>query len=62
MTTTPKPTTTPDEHDGYSEYTELGGDPAQPSANKICLYAKDDGGGISRLFYIDDAGGVHGPL
>lgn len=51
---------TNDEHDGYSEYTEIV-TPSTPAANKVRLYAKDDGGD-SKLFYVGDDGVEVGPL
>jgi hypothetical protein len=45
---------TNDEHDGFSEYGEIA-TPANPAANKVRLYAKDDGG-VSKLYYRDSAG------
>ncbi|MHC4714347.1 MAG: hypothetical protein ACYTAN_13930, partial [Planctomycetota bacterium] len=43
---------TKDEHDDYSEYTEISA-PATPASNKVRLYAKDKSG-ISELYYKND--------
>lgn len=51
---------TNDEHDGFSEFTEVAS-PATPAANKIRVYAKDDVG-VSKLFYKRDDGTEVGPL
>jgi len=51
---------TKDEHDDYSEYAEIG-DPSNPAANKLRLYAKDDTS-LSALFYKREDGSVIGPL
>lgn len=40
---------TNDEHDGYSEYAEIAA-PSSPAADKLRLYAKDDGG-TTKLYY-----------
>lgn len=45
---------TNDEHDGYSEYTEMAA-PGTPAANKLRLYAKDKAG-VSTLYYKKDDG------
>ena len=44
-----------DEHDGYSEYTEIG-TPSTPGANKARLYAKDNGAGKTQLVVIFSGG------
>jgi hypothetical protein len=49
---------TNDEHDGYSQYDELGADPGTPGTNQIRLYAKDSAG-VSTLFYKSDSGTVY---
>ncbi len=51
---------TNDEHDGFGEYAEIAS-PATPAANKVRLYAKDDGA-VSKLFYKRDDGTEIGPL
>jgi hypothetical protein len=43
---------TDDEHDGFSEYTEISA-PSTPASNKIRLYAKDKAG-TSELYYKND--------
>jgi hypothetical protein len=45
---------TNDQHDGYSDWAEIAA-PSTPGANKVRLYAKDDGG-TSKLYYKDDGG------
>ena len=46
---------TDDEHDGFSEYAEIA-KPANPAANKLRVYAKDDGAGVTKLYGLDSAG------
>jgi hypothetical protein len=48
---------TNDQHDGYSDWTEISA-PATPSANIARLYAADDGG-LTKLYYVDSAGTVY---
>lgn len=49
---------TNDEHDGYSEYAEIGADPATPPANTLRLYALDKAG-VSTLYYVTDDGTIY---
>lgn len=44
--------------DSYQAFKELAADPRTPETNYLRLYAKDNGSGVSALFYIDDAGNV----
>ena len=48
---------TNDQHDGYSDWTEIAA-PASPGANVARLYAADDGG-ATKLYYKDSAGTVY---
>jgi hypothetical protein len=50
---------TNDEHDGYSQYTNLGSDPTTPAANKIRVFSKDNGSGVSTLYYRSEDGAVY---
>ena len=50
---------TNDEHDGYSQYTNLGADPGTPATNRIRLYAKDNGSGVATLYYISESGQIY---
>jgi hypothetical protein len=50
---------TDEEHDGYSQYTNLGADPATPASNRIRLYAKDNGSGVATLYYRTENGTVY---
>jgi hypothetical protein len=43
---------------GFAEYTEIAA-PSTPAANKLRLYAKDNGSGVSNLYFLDDAGVEH---
>ena len=48
-----------DEHDGYSQYANLGADPTQPATNKIRLYSKDNGAGVATLYYRTEDGTIY---
>ena len=48
-----------DEHDGFSQYVNLGGDPTTPASNRIRLYSKDNGSGVSTLYYRSESGDVY---
>ena len=48
-----------DEHDGYSQYANLGADPTQPATNRIRLYSKDNGSGIATLYYRTEDGTIY---
>jgi hypothetical protein len=50
---------TDDEHDGFSQYVNLGSDPSTPAANRIRLYSKDNGAGVSTLYYRSESGDVY---
>jgi hypothetical protein len=50
---------TNDEHDGFSQYTNLGADPTTPAANRIRLYSKDNGSGVSTLYYRSEDGAIY---
>lgn len=48
---------TNDQHDGYSDWTEIAA-PSAPGANKARLYAADDGG-ATKLYYKDSADTIY---
>ena len=48
-----------DEHDGFSQYVNLGADAATPAANRIRLYSKDNGSGVSTLYYRSEDGSIY---
>jgi hypothetical protein len=48
-----------DEHDGYSQYANLGTAPATPATNRIRLYARDNGGGVATLYYRTEDGTIY---
>jgi hypothetical protein len=48
-----------EEHDGYSQYANLGADPSTPAANRIRVYSKDNGSGVSTLYYRSEDGTVY---
>lgn len=50
---------TNDEHDGYSQFANLGADPTQPATNRIRLYSKDNGSGIATLYYRTEDGTIY---
>ena len=50
---------TDDEHDGFSQYVNLGSDPSTPAANRIRLYSRDNGSGVSTLYYRSESGTVY---
>jgi hypothetical protein len=50
---------TNDEHDGYAQYANLGADAATPAANRIRLYSKDNGSGVSTLYYRSEDGSIY---
>ena len=50
---------TNEEHDGFSQYANLGADPAQPATNRIRLYAKDNGAGVATLYYRTEDGTIY---
>jgi hypothetical protein len=48
-----------EEHDGYSQYANLGADPATPATNRIRVYAKDNGSGVATLYYRTEDGSIY---
>lgn len=48
-----------EEHDGYSQYTNLGADASTPGTNTIRLYAKDNGAGVATLYYRTESGEIY---